>query len=49
MILFKKSSPIPPRVFSRNKVSSIETHYGLPEQEKVIKTGLSFIEDFFVQ
>ncbi len=49
MNFFRKSSLIPTRVFSRNKASSIETHYGLPEQEKVIKTGLSSIKDSFVQ
>ena len=49
MNFFRKSSLIPTRVFSRNKMSSIETHYGLSEQEKVIKIGPSSIEDSFVQ
>ena len=49
MNFFGKSSLIPTRVFSRNKMSSIDTQYGLPEQEKVIKMGLSSIEDSFVQ
>ena len=49
MNFFGKSSLIPTRVFSRNKMSSIDTHYGLPEQEKVIKMGPSSIEDSFVQ
>ena len=39
MNFFRKSSLIPTRVFSRNKMSSIDNHYGLPEQEKVIKMG----------
>ena len=49
MNFFRKSFHIPTRVFSRNKMSSIDTHYGLPEQEKVIKMGLSSIEDSFVK
>ena len=49
MNFFRKSSLIPTRIFSRNKASSIKTHYGLPEQEKVIKMGPSSIEDSFVQ
>ena len=49
MNFFRKSSLIPTRVFSRNKASSIDTQYGLPEQEKVIKKGPSYIDDSFVQ
>ena len=49
MNFFRKSSLIPTRVFSRNKMSSIETHYGLSEQEKVIKMGPSSIYDSYVQ
>ena len=49
MNFFRKSSLIPTRVFSRNKMSSIDTQYGLPEQVKVIKMGPSSIEDSFVQ
>ncbi len=48
MILFKKNSFIPTGVFSRNKASSIDTQYGLPEQEKVIKMGPSSIDDSYV-
>ncbi len=49
MNFFRKSSLIPTRVFSRNKASSIDTQYVLPEQEKVIKMGPSSIDDSFVQ
>ena len=49
MNFFPNSFLIPTRVFSRNKMSLIDTHYGLPEQEKVIKMGPSSIEDSFVQ
>ena len=49
MNFFGKSSLISTRVFSRNKASSIKTHNGLPEQEKVIKMGPSSIDDSFVQ
>jgi len=41
MNFFRKSSLIPTRVFSRNKASSIETQYDLPEREKLIKMGPS--------
>ena len=49
MNFFRKSSLIPTQVFSRNKMSSIDTHYGLREQEKVIKMGQSSIDDSYVQ
>ena len=49
MNFFRKSSLIPTRVFSRNKASSIDTQYVLPEHEKVIKMGPSSIEDSFVR
>ena len=49
MNFFRKSSLIPTRVFSRNKASLIKTHYGLTEQEKVIKMGPSSIYDSYVQ
>ena len=49
MNFFRKSSLIPTRVFSRNKASSIDTQYGLTEQEKEIKMEPSSIEDSYVQ
>ena len=49
MNFFRKSSLIPTRVFSMNKASSNDTQNVLPEQEKVIKMGPSFIDDSFVQ
>ena len=47
MILFKKSSLIPTRVFSRNKMSSIDTQYDLAEWEKIIKMGPSSLVILF--
>ena len=47
MNFFRKSSLIPTRVFSRNKMSSIDTQYELPEREKLIKMGLSSLVILF--